>query len=311
MEVAVAWYSYADSRPRVLVAFSADAGVSFAAPIVVDQPVGAWAPIGRVDIAYPDDVERAAGDRQVLVSWLASEREDAPLLVRRVAADGRLGRALRLADTRAVRSAGFPRLARIGDALMVAWTDAGAPTSVEIGQIPVADIPALRQPVAPAAVPALGSRLPRVGARVPEYRARTLAGQPVSVRELGAPVLLNVWATWCEPCRGEMPELQSIHERYRERGLRVVGASVDRERSGEEIGGFAKGRGVGFEIWLDPEDRARVDLGVDMLPSTLLIAADGTVLWRYSGALHADDAALREALERAVSAGAARPSAVE
>jgi thiol-disulfide isomerase/thioredoxin len=72
----------------------------------------------------------------------------------------------------------------------------------------------------------------QVGDRAPAYSAATLSGDTVSLAALaGQPVLLNVWATWCAPCREEMPGLQALHERYHERGLR-------RTRSRLTLSGF-------------------------------------------------------------------------
>src|SRR5690606_20971480 len=66
------------------------------------------------------------------------------------------------------------------------------------------------------------------GDEAPAYGARTLNGDTLALTSLdGRPVMLNVWATWCPPCREEMPALQTLHERYDTRGLAVVAVSLD------------------------------------------------------------------------------------
>ena len=74
-----------------------------------------------------------------------------------------------------------------------------------------------------------------VGARAPSYSAPDLKGRPLSLASLqGKVVVLNVWATWCPPCRAEMPALQRLYDELRDQGLEVVAVSVD-----APIGSFA------------------------------------------------------------------------
>ena len=117
-DVAVAWYTVAGQRSTVRVAFSSDAGASFDCPIDVDVPHEARSPVGRVDVV------RDGAD--ALVSWIAAEREDARLVVRRVSRDGRLGPELEIARVDAGRDSGFPRIENVGDELLVTWTDTRA-----------------------------------------------------------------------------------------------------------------------------------------------------------------------------------------
>jgi len=69
---------------------------------------------------------------------------------------------------------------------------------------------------------------PEVGVAAPAFGGVTLAGDSLRLADLeGGPILLNLWATWCPPCRTEIPFLQSLHEEFGSRGLQVVGVSVD------------------------------------------------------------------------------------
>lgn len=120
-EVVVAWYTLAERRPTVRIAFSADAGTTFERAIEVDAPRGARAPIGRVDVV----IDRPGA---AVVSWIAAEQDDGRLLVRRIARDGRNGAELELTAIAASRSGGFPRIESLGDDLVFAWTDVPAAT---------------------------------------------------------------------------------------------------------------------------------------------------------------------------------------
>jgi peroxiredoxin len=128
-------------------------------------------------------------------------------------------------------------------------------------------------------------RAPAVGDPAPAaYGAPTLAGDTVRLAQLrGTPVMLNVWATWCAPCREEMPGLQALHERYGARGLRVVAVSVDARGSESTIETFIREYGITFTILHDvAEDVSRQfrTLGV---PETFLIDSDGVIAHRWIG----------------------------
>jgi hypothetical protein len=133
--VAVAWFTGADPGARVRIAFSGDGGASFGPPAEVD----ADAPLGRVDL-----VLSAAGE--AVVGWLArgTAKDRAGLRLRRVAPDGRAGDPFTVAATGAARSSGFPRLARSGDRLVLAWVDDAAPSRLRAVALPLAALPAAR-----------------------------------------------------------------------------------------------------------------------------------------------------------------------
>lgn len=300
--LAVAWYTYAGSTPRVRVAFSNDSGVTFAAPIEVDGPRGSRAPIGRVHLAWADTGE-------TIVSWMASARERAQVLARRVYPDGRMGAERVLVSSRAGRSAGFPRIAIHENTLYLAWRQADKPSSVRVGHVPMSALPSAA--AAPTATPtvvdgAAHARL-RVGEPAPAYEAFTLAGATIDLASLrGAPALINVWATWCEPCRYELPELRTVHETYTNRGVRVIGVSVDRDRSREQVKAFVDRRRVPYDVWHDPDDRAADVLGVSVLPMTVLVDRDGVVVWKHTGAVDASDPGLRSAIQATLATNSSK-----
>lgn len=293
--VAVAWYTYAGDRPRVRLAFSEDAGASFGAPLEVDGPKGSRVPIGRVEVVLDED-------GSALVSWLASERETASLLVRRLTADRKLGEVLHVQNTRADRQSGFPRLERLGGSLFLAWTETGTPSHVRVLQWPTTDVPPATTPADTAQEPSASVEPLAPGQPAPEYSAVTLDGAKVSLAgERGHAVLVNLWATWCEPCRFELPELAALHERFESRGLRVVGVSIDAQRTPAEIRDFARRRGLTYPLWHDPENRAAQVFRVETLPASFLFDKRGVLVWRRVGTVNAKDSELAAAIERALS----------
>ncbi|MDX1673757.1 MAG: TlpA disulfide reductase family protein [Longimicrobiales bacterium] len=132
----------------------------------------------------------------------------------------------------------------------------------------------------------------------PELEVATLDGDSVALSDLrGEVVLLNVWATWCVPCRQEVPELQELHETHADEGLRVVGVTVDHRGAGDEIRQFMDRYGMTYDVWWDPDGTAIDVFGAVGVPLTVLIDREGQIAWRHLGAFRADDPALRQAVE--------------
>ncbi len=141
-----------------------------------------------------------------------------------------------------------------------------------------------------------------IGQPAPRYAATTLAGDSASTSALaGKVVLLNIWATWCAPCRDEIPYLQSLYERHRAGGLEIVGVSVDARGQESAIREFARDFGMTYPIWRDPDERVQslyLALGV---PSTYLIDRAGILRWRRLGTIRAGDTTLTRALADALA----------
>ena len=140
-----------------------------------------------------------------------------------------------------------------------------------------------------------------VGAPAPAYRAVSLTGDSVTLAdERGRVVLLNVWATWCHPCRAEIPELRSIRETYRARGFELIGVSVDAEGADDDIRKFMTEFGMSYPIWRDPDERVSSQFLVVGVPATFLIDRNGVLRWRKTGPITRGDTSLTAAIERAL-----------
>lgn len=140
-----------------------------------------------------------------------------------------------------------------------------------------------------------------IGAPVPAYAAVSLAGDTVSLAaQRGKVVLLNVWATWCHPCRDEIPELQALHERYAPRGLELVGISVDTESADQAIRAFMQDFRMTYPVWRDPGERVSAQFHIVGVPATFLIDREGILRWRKTGPIQPGDATLQAAIEQAL-----------
>lgn len=99
----------------------------------------------------------------------------------------------------------------------------------------------------------------------------------------GHVVVMNLWASWCPPCRAEMPDLQRLYQAYKTRNLVVLG--IDQGESAERVGQFAQSLGIHYPILLDQQQqygRVYAALG---LPTTILINGDGVVIRGFDGPL--------------------------
>ena len=140
-----------------------------------------------------------------------------------------------------------------------------------------------------------------IGSPVPEYSAVSLDGDSVSLAaHRGKVVLLNVWATWCHPCRDEIPELQALHEKYAARGLELVGVSVDTESADSAIRAFMRDFRMTYPVWRDPGERVSAQFHIVGVPATFLIDREGVLRWRKTGPIQPGDASLTRALEEAL-----------
>jgi thiol-disulfide isomerase/thioredoxin len=148
----------------------------------------------------------------------------------------------------------------------------------------------------------LASARTDVGDPMPPYSATFIDGKPLNIAsEKGNVVFLNVWATWCGPCRFETPELQSLQNQYAASGLKVIGVSVD-EGDTAAVKGFVAEQKITYPIAVDPEGRIANLVQTTVLPTSLLIDRNGKIVWRQIGAIMPNDAKLKAAVEKAVAA---------
>ena len=143
----------------------------------------------------------------------------------------------------------------------------------------------------------------KVGDEAPAYAAEVLGGERTGLAQMrGRPVLLNVWATWCHPCRQEIPALEQLHRTYGPRGLQVVGVSIDQGDQEQGIREFLQEYGASYPIWLDPDSEITTAYSTMGVPNTFLIGPDGRVLWKHVGPVTADNAELRRLIEQSLPA---------
>ena len=140
-----------------------------------------------------------------------------------------------------------------------------------------------------------------IGAPAPQFATLSLDGDSVSLaKNRGKVVLMNIWATWCHPCRTEIPELVALHARYHDQGLETIGVSVDTDGTDDAIRTFARDFKMTFPIWRDPDERTTALFRTVGVPSTYLIDKNGILRWRKIGPIAPGDTSLTNAIARAL-----------
>lgn len=137
---------------------------------------------------------------------------------------------------------------------------------------------------------------------VSAFEATDTAGRTVDLALLrGNVVLLNAWATWCKPCREEIPFLSELQTREASRGLRVVGVNVDEAADREGVLAAEQRLGIRYTVWLDPDSRVQTLMGTNAVPTSVLIDRRGRILWRHVGVIRKDTPGFGDALEAALA----------
>lgn len=122
----------------------------------------------------------------------------------------------------------------------------------------------------------------------PELALTDLDGEEVKLSKLrGKVVIIDLWATWCEPCRTSMPFYQELYDEHRDDGLRILAVSVDENRSG--VSAFRDRHELTFSVLVDEDHRTAEAFSPPTMPTAYLVDGDGVVRHRHTG--FGDDAA--------------------
>jgi peroxiredoxin len=124
-----------------------------------------------------------------------------------------------------------------------------------------------------------------VGDRAPDFRAvRLPGGRPASLADYhGQVILLNVWATWCQPCRVEMPSMERLWQKFQGSGFRVVAVSIDQEDS-TVVNAFVKQLGLTFDVLHDQSGKIQERYQTTGVPESFVIDREGLIVKKVIGA---------------------------
>lgn len=128
------------------------------------------------------------------------------------------------------------------------------------------------------------------GQQAPDIQLTTLEGKPFKLSDYrGEKVILNFWATWCPPCKAEMPDMQEFHEKHRNEGVEVVAVNLTvAEKKIEDVHQFIKDYGITFTIPLDETGMIGEQFQANSIPTSYLIDEKGIVRQHMVGPMSYD-----------------------
>jgi len=132
------------------------------------------------------------------------------------------------------------------------------------------------------------------------WSLKNLDGKTVSLSDFkGKIVILNFWATWCPPCRAEIPDFINLQKEYESKGVAIIGLSLDSIQP-SEVAAFVKKQGINYPIVMGTDDVAQKYGVSEGIPVTCIIAPDGTIIDKHLGMV--DNAYLEAQVKKLLSA---------
>ena len=129
----------------------------------------------------------------------------------------------------------------------------------------------------------MGVISPKKEKPAPDFTLETPTGNSVSLSDYkGKAILLNFWATWCIPCKKELPSMQKLYNILKKDGIEVIAISIDRDKR-ERVNQYIKDYNLTFPVLLDPNQKVRKDYFIMGLPTSYLIGGDGKLKGFVSG----------------------------
>ncbi len=138
-----------------------------------------------------------------------------------------------------------------------------------------------------------------VKGQAPNFTLKSLGGKNLKLSEMaGNVVLINFWASWCGPCREEMPLLNDLHKKYEPLGFTVLGVNV--EEDARNARGFLKNFPVDFPVLLDSKNQVSKKYNVIAMPTTVVVDRDGNMRFLHKGYKPGDEEKYRKMVKKLV-----------
>jgi thiol-disulfide isomerase/thioredoxin len=121
-----------------------------------------------------------------------------------------------------------------------------------------------------------------VGAQFPDFNEKDVTGKPLSIASYkGKVVLVDFWATWCGPCRAELPNVIATYKKYHDQGFEIIGVSLDQDQA--KLTGFTKSMNMTWPQFFDGQgwqNKLAVKYGIESIPATYLLDGNGKIIGR-------------------------------
>ncbi|MBU0520587.1 TlpA family protein disulfide reductase [bacterium] len=131
-------------------------------------------------------------------------------------------------------------------------------------------------------------------AEAPDFILEDTEGDLLTLSDLDIDglLLLNFWATWCKPCKSEMPHLQALYDKYSEDGLQLIMVAEDSPKTQSKVRPYINSKGFTFQVLLDPDQEVLSLFQGSTLPYQVLIDSDGSIIETHQGYTHGDEVVL-------------------
>ncbi|MBC8191906.1 MAG: TlpA family protein disulfide reductase [Candidatus Marinimicrobia bacterium] len=139
---------------------------------------------------------------------------------------------------------------------------------------------------------------------LPQVNLKDMKNKTHSLNELveGQVTLINFWATYCVPCRKEMKHLNRINKTYADQNVQVIGISIDDSRTVGRVKSMVKSQKLEYTVLLDTEQKLYKNFNTTAMPFSILVDAQGKILWEHTGYLPGDEAQMEAEIKKALAA---------
>lgn len=136
-----------------------------------------------------------------------------------------------------------------------------------------------------------------------QFEAKSIDGDQIELEKLleKGPVLINFWATWCQPCKAEIKHLKIIYEKYKEGGLTILGINQDSPKSLSKVKSFISSIMINYPIVLDPNNQIFQKYNGQVMPYSILVDTKGEIAFKHTGYLPGDEIKLEEEITKLLS----------
>ena len=134
--------------------------------------------------------------------------------------------------------------------------------------------------------------------RVPNLRLKMLNGKYAKLHDFlkDGPMIIDFWATWCEPCKKQMRYLDLFHNHFKKLGFKVLTVNTDTPKSMSKVKPYVRTKGFEFNVAVDPNSQIKKKLKIQQMPTTIIVDQDGTVVYRHKGYVPGDEVGILKAI---------------